>query len=172
MLVCTAQWAGPPRPLTTASGGAAWPSSGTSSRVWAPGTSGRRPGSRTRTSGGARGGSEGAVSSPAGGALWQKLGEHNMLFMTPSNFNKFSKNLPWGRRESQAEVMSKIRKRRETSADITIFRKTDARLTMRHNFTTRVKPFQFQNSPSRQYRSQRGCTFRIELWWKNWKTSG
>ena len=48
-----------------------------------------------------------------------------MLFMTPSNFNKFSKNLPWGRRESQAEVMSKIRKRRETSADITIFRKSD-----------------------------------------------
>ena len=36
----------------------------------------------------------------------------------------FSKNLPWGRRESQAEVMSKIRKRRETSADITIFRKS------------------------------------------------
>ena len=29
-----------------------------------------------------------------------------MLFMTPSNFNKFSKNLPWGRRESQAEVDS------------------------------------------------------------------
>ena len=39
---------------------------------------------------------------------------------------EISKNLPWGRRESQAEVMSKIRKRRETSADITIFRKSSA----------------------------------------------
>ena len=37
---------------------------------------------------------------------------------------EISKNLPWMRRESQAEVISKIRKRRETSADITIFRKS------------------------------------------------
>ena len=37
---------------------------------------------------------------------------------------EISRNIPWMRRESQAEVMSKIRKRRETSADITIFRKS------------------------------------------------
>ena len=34
------------------------------------------------------------------------------------------KNLPWMRRESQAEVINKIRKRRDTAADITIIRKS------------------------------------------------
>ena len=38
--------------------------------------------------------------------------------------SEISKSLPWVRRESQAEVISKIRKRRETSADITIIRKS------------------------------------------------
>ena len=49
--------------------------------------------------------------------------KYSILFY--SNLNPiFSKNLPWGK-QSQAEVLSNIRKRRE-SADITIFRKPHA----------------------------------------------
>ena len=66
--------------------------------------------------------------------------------------SEISKNLPWTRRESQAEVISKIRKRRETSADITIFGRgsvVDLKSDMSRVLTVRQKTKQHQFSKHR-----------------------
>jgi hypothetical protein len=54
------------------------------------------------------------------------------------------KTAPWMRRESQAEVISKIRKRRETSADITIIRKSSI-IDMKNDIS-RILSLQRQDS--------------------------